>query len=567
MSPGFGYVLVAVAAVVAFGRGVPAALLSSWDDDRFFAFEPIRSPSVDAFVTIWSEPQFEAYQPIHLMSYWLDVPWAVQGDGTVSGFVVHAVSLVLWALVGGIALAVFRRLGLGPAAALTAALVFTVHPIQVEAVSWATGRKDVVAALFALLATLGHLASRAPNDRYAWLARGGYLLGALAKTTVLPLPLVWILADIFLRDEGRDGSVGGLVGGSIGRAARRQVPTLALGAVLGAVVVGLWSEHELIRGTTAGELRFGAPGLLAHTLTHQLATAFVPAQLAPMYTVTTASEVGAVAWLGPLAVLGALAFAWRLRARGVLFGLGTFLVLWFPTSNLIPLYFVVHDRYLSLPLLGLAFLVGLAVDAALARAAASPRRRVVTGAVAAVVVATVVALTARTAQYAEVWSSDRRLWEHAASTSDEAFYAWLKLGEVRRDEGDYRGAVAAYDRAIALEPTLALGYAARFLATCRWDGAPEDEALALTARYGAAQSDPERLRVLTRELVEHRYERAALLALGRTLDLVPPGDDRLEEAALHWLEEEQRWLARYLVGRMTRPPADPRLREALSGDH
>ena len=41
-------------------------------------------------------------------------------------------------------------------APLFAALLFAVHPVHTESVSWISGRTDVLAALFFLLANLHH---------------------------------------------------------------------------------------------------------------------------------------------------------------------------------------------------------------------------------------------------------------------------------------------------------------------------------------------------------------------------------------------------------------------------
>ena len=122
-----------LAAVLTFARGVPRALMESWDDQRFLVeFEPVQAISLDNLVAIWSEPHFEAYHPLHLMAYWLDVPFAGP-----NGPVIHAVNLALFA---GALLLVRRVLlgwGLGRLPALLATLAYGLHPVQVEAVTWA----------------------------------------------------------------------------------------------------------------------------------------------------------------------------------------------------------------------------------------------------------------------------------------------------------------------------------------------------------------------------------------------------------------------------------------------
>src|SRR5262245_13289830 len=87
-----GYLLVAVATAAVFARALPYPLQLRWDDGRFVVDNAfVRTPSWAAWQAIWSGPQLEAYHPLHLLSYWLDVPWS-----DAAPLVVHVVSLLLW---------------------------------------------------------------------------------------------------------------------------------------------------------------------------------------------------------------------------------------------------------------------------------------------------------------------------------------------------------------------------------------------------------------------------------------------------------------------------------------
>ena len=129
------HALLSLATLATFARALPYPLQLNWDDGRFIVDNPdVHEVSLRALSSIFGAPHFQAYHPLHLLSYWLDVPWA-GADAPV----LHAVSLGLWLLGVNVLLRVFARLGLSVAAALIAALAFALHPVQVEAVSWATG--------------------------------------------------------------------------------------------------------------------------------------------------------------------------------------------------------------------------------------------------------------------------------------------------------------------------------------------------------------------------------------------------------------------------------------------
>lgn len=175
----------------------------------------------------------------------------------------------------------------------------------------------------------------------------------------------------------------------------------------------------------------------------------------------------------------------------------------------------------------------------------------------------VAALATRTVVYQGAWSSDLSLWRHATRTHPGAFYAWLKLGEYLRDEGRLDESIEAYGRGIEAAPDLKLNHAAYFNAVAMRDERRFElpaRSLSWTARYHAALDDPAALREVAGVMAEEGYRDAATLALGRSLDLDPVDDARLERAAQVQLERDHEWLARFYLSRMTRPPEEPRLR-------
>ncbi len=553
--------LVVVAAVLTFARGVSSPLVRGWDDGRFLVdFEPVHTISWASFVAIVREPHFEAYHPLHLLSYWLDVPFVGAHGPTL-----HAVSLGLFALALLLVRRVFLALGLGRVAALVATLAYGVHPAQVEAVSWATGRKEIVALALASGAILLHLRSASPWSPRAWGSRVLYVLSALAKTTVLPLPLVLFLADVFLAPTA---SAPTDRRARARAAAIAHAPTLVMGAGLGALVVSIWEANEMVRPGLEGA---GPAWLVASTVTHHLGHALAPFASSPVYPIhRDLADFGVADLFGPLSLTLGLAFP-SARAR---FSLLAFVALLLPVSNLVPLYFEVQDRYLALPLLPLAFGLGALVDArpapAMRRGAMrwpAVRLRVV------LALAYVGLLAGLSVRYIPAWAGDGALWRYATVAQPKADYAWLKLGETLRDEAlalegaealrRFDRSVEAYDRAVRLAPSLLVPHVARLRVLGHRDeqraALSPSRAAELATRFGATQADANALKELTAEMLELGYRDAALVVLGRALDLDPLPADRLEHAARVQLERGHAWLARFYVSRLPGPPADPRL--------
>jgi tetratricopeptide (TPR) repeat protein len=117
------------------------------------------------------------YRPLATMS--LAIDRKVHGDNA-AGF--HLLGLLLHGLNTALVLGLARRLGASVPAALVGALLFAWFPRSTEAVAWISGRTDVLATTFSLLAlglTLGPLPAR------RWLAAGCILLGAFSKEVAL----------------------------------------------------------------------------------------------------------------------------------------------------------------------------------------------------------------------------------------------------------------------------------------------------------------------------------------------------------------------------------------------
>src|SRR5204863_3919165 len=87
------------------------------------------------------------------------------------------------------------------AGAVVAALVFAVHPLRVEAVTWLTGRRDVLSGFWFLVTLLCYLRAAATEGRprRGWLAGSiaAFALALLAKAVVMVTPIVLVVLDIY----------------------------------------------------------------------------------------------------------------------------------------------------------------------------------------------------------------------------------------------------------------------------------------------------------------------------------------------------------------------------------
>lgn len=533
---------VLIVPALCFARAVPYPFVRSWDDGRFILDNPaVLHPSWDALLRMFTTVQFEAYHPLHLLSYWLDVPWVSRfGDPQLTATVVHAVSLGLWIAGLQISYRLMCALELPPWAAAVGTLAFGVHPAQVEVVSWASGRKDVLALLFVAASLRLHLAARGALDARAWLSRGLYLCALLSKTTALPLPLLAIALDWYVRRR------------SLRSAVVAQLPSCLLGAAVGAGVLAIWHEHSMVR-QTLGDASL-ALVRFTQTLGHQLLTAAWPSRVSPMYATQSIKQLEWARSLACGVYVFTCALAVRKQRRLSAFGLLGFSLWLLPAANLVPLYFPLQDRYISLPL----FSLGIAVAGLAAQPQAAPGKARSPLALRVLAAVALPLLAARTLQYEAVWQSELRLWGHAVQAQPDAAYAYLKLGEVRREAGDYEGAIAAYQGAIRIAPLRKLAHAGLFEAVARRDERmgklQPSRARQLAEQYYLRLSSAERLRSFPTELWSLGYTRSAELPLQALLILESVPDGAIAQSAMTAWRAGRLSLARFYVHELREPP-------------
>jgi tetratricopeptide (TPR) repeat protein len=350
---------------------------------------------------------------------------------------------LLYALAAGLAYAFLLEALKSPTAAFAAALLWAVHPLHAEVVAWASARKDLLNAVFALLAATLYLrAGRTGSKRLAWAAAGAFLLATLSKTSAAALPVVLAAWEAISGDPAvplRRRAIDAL---------RRAAPMIAVAAA-GA---GLNAMHQGM-GWIRAEWRGGSwlPNLFIMAGVHYryLRQAFLPGGFAPDYAVDEKAWGTATNTLGLvvlLAVIARTAWAAHRRSRIALAGL-LWLGLLLPVSNvLFPLTNTSADRYLFLPSLGACVLGGLAFERALAAGAGAARAGKALLAVAVAGLGLFAALQCR------VWRDGVSLWAHAVEVSPRCGRAWQNYGEALSMANRGDEALAAFRRMTEVEP-------------------------------------------------------------------------------------------------------------------
>ena len=152
----------------------------------------------------WTGPFLNMYAPLTYTAWagvarvaWMDSQ--DHGGVQLNPYVFHAANLVLHLVCAGLVFALLRRLRAGDWPACAGALLFALHPMQVEPVAWVTGFRDLLAATFSLAALLAYVnhatrEGRARAISYAF-ACALLLAALLSKPTSVVVPLVAAVID------------------------------------------------------------------------------------------------------------------------------------------------------------------------------------------------------------------------------------------------------------------------------------------------------------------------------------------------------------------------------------
>jgi tetratricopeptide (TPR) repeat protein len=379
-----------------------------------------------------SEVSTGLYRPVTVLSYAIN-SWitGLHYDGF------HLVNRLLHVL---ITLMVFRCLRLlitsSPKIALFSALVFAVHPIQTEAITYINGRPDALAMLFFIAAWFFFLrlrSSEQPSGKHLWLSMGFYFLGLLSKENAVTFLGVAFLTD-WLYERQRNGKV-----------------------LFGIVTDGLWKAYAgfalvtatflivrvvVLKGLAPLQVGFylnplAHVSILSRILTglkilfQNLALFFYPRTFSADYSYDQIpllkewNSPSSLMVLVGMALLVVILFWSYKRLREVFFGLAFFLITYSIVSNLfVPIGTIRADRLLYLPGLGLCIIVGFVLTRFSFLADKSGWRPVFQ----VCVVILILGLTARTLARNRDWKDDFSIYYQTAQTSPRSTKVHLELG-------------------------------------------------------------------------------------------------------------------------------------------
>ncbi len=326
--------------------------------------------------------------------------------------------------------ALFLRVGVPMSVAFAGALIFGIHPLQTESVTWVSGRKNLLSTLFGFGAILVYLRDTPRSYRWSLVLM---VLSALSKGIAIVIPPLLVLTLLFSRRDVRWG-----------RQALRLAPFFAVALLRGLATVS-FQEHVWARTATFPLLERMA--IMGGVLGSYFQQFFWPTELRAFsaWSPQLINKLQPLWWILVLGLSGLVAWV-ALRVRWVGY-LGLFIPLTlFPMLNVFPAPFFQADRYLYMTIPAVAALVvagGYAITAGLGRFWIPTT---------ALALWCGLVLTPATLRQIPVWENSYTLWTHTLRYEPTWHVAFNNLGLWYTSQGDLDQAARYYEQALAVRP-------------------------------------------------------------------------------------------------------------------
>jgi protein O-mannosyl-transferase len=406
------------------------------------------------------------FQPLSWLSYALDyLVWGINPVGYhLTNIALHAANALLYFILARLLISLAfngsssgSQLSVSLGAAL-AALLFSLHPLRVESVAWATERRDVLSGFFYLLALYSYLAAQiGTQDRLRRRRLGAsvllYAFSLLSKGTAMTLPAVILLLDVYpLRRL--PGNPGDWVKPQYRPILWEKLPFVALAGVFAFIAIFAQQHSGALRPVQQYFVSYRL-GQAFYAICFYLWKSLVPINLSPLYELPFDFD----AWM-PLFLIcaaGSVAFTivlYLLRNRWpALFAAWVYyIVVLAPLAGMAqsgPQ--LVADRYTYLSCLSWPLLVGGGFARLWDSDGSSPRQPWAI-ALSATAILVTIALGAMSWQQSKVWRDTHTLWQRVIAVGPASSVAYYNLARGYEDEGKLDSSLAHYRRAVEINP-------------------------------------------------------------------------------------------------------------------
>lgn len=412
----------------------------NWDDPAYILYNPlVKDFSFNGIKNIFiTKEVVSTYSPLVLLSWSMD--YAISG---LHPFTFHLFNIIFHLGIVALVFYLSWQLSKRIEVAFIVSILFGIHPMHVEAVSWISARKDLLYTLFFITGLIFYNFYTEKETKYSktYYYIGClvvYLLSLLSKGTAVIFPLVLFLFD-YLKNRK-----------SIKNILLEKIPFFILSTLFLFIAVDGQSSGGAMEDVTHvsvfDSLSVGFYGYLTY-----LIKSIIPFNLSVYHPYP--NELGvSYPWYFyasaiPVIALFLLTILKAKKHKFLGFGIVFFFITLIPVIQVLPFgSAVTADRYTYLPYFGLFFLFGLGFIKVL------DHQKKLRKPITIIAIVYLIVLGGISFQYVKTFRNGETMWSNIIKHYPDDFLAYMNRGNYRITQGQYEKAIEDLDKGIYLNP-------------------------------------------------------------------------------------------------------------------
>lgn len=419
------WILLAVITILFWGNSVFYDFVN-WDDLYYVVKNPwVSQMNWHQLGTIFLPHSFVMgnYHPLTILTYWLDYQWM-----GLNPMVFHISNVVLHTFNTILVYFLLVRLGITKEISFLSALIFSIHPFQIETICWISARKDLLATFFALLFFLSYLVFFSKKIKlYQILFLLLLYIGCLlSKATLVVLPLILLIYHVLFESLGKNRFHAYVLIG--------VMMLLSLYIGLKAIEAQRWNALEgHISSVSIQSMSYAGMAVVKYMF-----KVLFPWSNHCFYPYPIYHKEYMLVWAIPLLLLGILFFKKRYNA---LFGILFFLISLIPVLQIKPVGQAwMADRYMYFPLIGVLFLFSNMIQSMI-----HFKLKYL------MIAFYILFLGYISLRDQNQWSNSIKLWSHQVVCVPTSSLGFVNLGDALEQIDQKQKAYKHYQKAIALD--------------------------------------------------------------------------------------------------------------------
>ncbi|MCF7913166.1 MAG: tetratricopeptide repeat protein [Candidatus Cloacimonetes bacterium] len=441
----FPYLIIVIVGIGAFYQVLHYEFV--WDDlmDDLLTNPYLQEINWESLGGIWHLSYWDKYIPV---TFTIRAVLKLAGGNEFNPFIYHLFSLVMHILNSLLVFLILKKIIRQKFAALAGALLFLIHPMQVESVAWVTANEVLIASFWGFVSLLLFMKYKETGKTlHLVISVIGYGLSILSRTSLIGLPLIFMGLDLLYYKSRFRGSL------------LRQVPYIIL--MIPGIIIQMLNQPGVKEEIYSPILL--RPVVWLDNLGFFFIKIILPFNLRPVYGHVT--EILVQDWKFYLSavlmvILAYLIYRIRQKKPLLVWGYLVFVIAMLPVSGLVPFVFQnwsnVADRYIYFSLLGVSLAIGVLISKY------SIAKYVISGLL-------IVDFVLVSAFQVPVWENDVVLWQSNIKRSGEnvSAYNYNNLGIAFQNKGEEIEALSSFEAAIEQDSTFSSAFNNRGL--CYFD--------------------------------------------------------------------------------------------------